>query len=67
MSIRTKTKTWHPQLQWYYKILKQFCGYGVQEFPLKSALDPKEFGDPTSAITAQHIESALGGLIIEEV
>ncbi|KAG0603020.1 hypothetical protein M758_10G059600 [Ceratodon purpureus] len=38
----------------------------VKEFPLKSALDPKEFGDPTSAITAHHIEGALEGFSVEE-
>ncbi|KAG0628128.1 hypothetical protein M758_1G003100 [Ceratodon purpureus] len=38
----------------------------VKEFPLKSGLDPKEFGDPTSAIAAHHIEGHLEGLSIEQ-
>jgi hypothetical protein len=38
-----------------------------QEFPLKSSLDPAEFGDPTSAISKQHIEGHLEGLSVEQV
>ncbi|KAG0557308.1 hypothetical protein KC19_11G118900 [Ceratodon purpureus] len=38
----------------------------VKQFPLRSRLDPKRFGDPTSAITAQHIEKNLEGLSIDK-
>jgi hypothetical protein len=41
--------------------------YGVQEFPLKSSLDPAEYGDPVSAISSKHIDGQLDGLSIEEV
>ena len=44
-----------------------YCACDFQEFPLKSGLDPKEFGDPTSAIAAHHIEGHLEGLSIEQV
>jgi linoleate 9S-lipoxygenase len=39
----------------------------VQEFPLKSALDPAVYGDPTSAIAAHHIEGNLEGLTVDQV
>jgi hypothetical protein len=31
----------------------------VTEFPLKSQLDPSQYGDPVSAITAKHVNSQL--------
>jgi hypothetical protein len=31
----------------------------VQEFPLKSQMDPFQYGDPVSAITAKHVHSQL--------
>ncbi|KAG0560102.1 hypothetical protein KC19_10G154500 [Ceratodon purpureus] len=37
----------------------------VTEFPIKSKLGP-EFGDPSSAITAKHIEDKLEGRTVEE-
>jgi lipoxygenase len=40
--------------------------YAVQEFPIKSKRGP-EFGDPTSAITAEHIEDKLEGRTVEQV
>jgi len=40
-----------------------FCD---QEFPLKSGLDPKVYGDPKSAITAKHIEGHLDGLTVNQ-
>ena len=39
----------------------------MQEFPLKSSLDPAEYGDPTSAISSKHIEGQLDGYSIEDV
>lgn len=39
----------------------------VREFPIKSKLDPAEFGDPTSAITEQHIDAKLEGLSVAQV
>lgn len=38
----------------------------LQEFPIKSTLDPAEFGDPISAITADHIKSGLEGLTVDQ-
>lgn len=38
----------------------------VKEFPIRSSLDPAEFGDPTSAISKDHIEGSLEGLSVEE-
>jgi hypothetical protein len=38
-----------------------------QEFPIKSTLDPAQFGDPVSAITAKDIEAGLEGLTVEQV
>lgn len=43
------------------------CACEEQEFPLKSSLNPAEFGDPTSAISKQHIEGHLEGLSVEQV
>jgi len=31
----------------------------VQEFPLKSKMDPFQYGDPVSAITAKHVDPQL--------
>ena len=39
----------------------------MQKFPLKSALDPAVYGDPTSAIAAHHIEGNLEGLTVDQV
>ena len=40
----------------------------VQEFPLKSKLDPQVYGPPESAITVEMIEEEIGGLMtVEEV
>lgn len=50
-----------------YGIVTVQCGCGVQEFPLKSTLDSKVYGDPSSAIKAHHIGGALEGLSVEEV
>jgi len=38
----------------------------VKEFPLKSSLDPAEFGDPTSAISEDHIIGELEGLSVQQ-
>jgi hypothetical protein len=42
-------------------------GSGDQEFPLKSSLNPAEYGDPTSAISEDHIIGELEGLSVEQV
>jgi hypothetical protein len=42
-------------------------GSGDQEFPLKSSLNPAEYGDPTSAISEYHIVGELEGLSVEQV
>lgn len=39
----------------------------LQEFPPKSTLDPKLYGDQTSTITEDHIVHLLEGLTVEEV
>jgi lipoxygenase len=39
----------------------------VTEFPLKSSLDPAEFGDPTSAISEDHVIGELEGLSVQQV
>lgn len=39
----------------------------MQEFPLKSRLDPKEYGDQNSLIRAEHIEMNMNGLTIDQV
>ncbi len=31
----------------------------MQEFPLKSKMDPFQYGDPVSAITAKHVDPQL--------
>ncbi len=31
----------------------------MQEFPLKSQMDPFQYGDPVSAITAEHVNIGL--------
>jgi lipoxygenase len=41
-------------------------GSGDQEFPLKSSLNPAEYGDPTSAISEYHIIGELEGLSVEQ-
>ena len=38
-----------------------------QEFPLRSALSPEEYGPQESAIKPEHVESQLEGLTIAEV
>ncbi|XP_019187173.1 PREDICTED: probable linoleate 9S-lipoxygenase 5 isoform X1 [Ipomoea nil] len=38
----------------------------LQEFPPKSKLDPKAYGDQTSTITKEHIQQNLDGLTVEE-
>lgn len=42
-------------------------GSGDQEFPLKSSLNPAEYGDPTSAILETHIADHLEGLSVKQV
>ncbi len=40
----------------------------MQEFPLKSQMDPLQYGDPVSAITANHVNSQLpDGLDVNKV
>lgn len=40
----------------------------MQEWPLKSTLDPEIYGPPESAITTELIEKEIGGMIsVEEV
>lgn len=39
----------------------------VKEFPIKSKLSASEFGNPDSAITANHIEARLDGLSVQQV
>ncbi|KAK6159892.1 hypothetical protein DH2020_003273 [Rehmannia glutinosa] len=38
----------------------------LQEFPPRSNLDPKVYGDQTSTITSNHIKNRLDGLTIDE-
>lgn len=38
-----------------------------QEFPMTSKLDPAQFGDALSAITAKHIQDRLEGLTVDQV
>ncbi|PHT57679.1 Linoleate 9S-lipoxygenase 2 [Capsicum baccatum] len=42
------------------------CIRALKEFPPTSKLDPKIYGDQTSKITREEIESQLGGLSIEK-
>ncbi|KAM3321688.1 putative linoleate 9S-lipoxygenase 5 isoform X2 [Capsicum chacoense] len=42
------------------------CIRALKEFPPTSKLDPKIYGDQTSKITREHIQSQLGGLSIEK-
>jgi hypothetical protein len=39
----------------------------IQEFPPKSKLDTKQFGDHTSTITKEQLEPNLGGVTVEQV
>jgi hypothetical protein len=39
----------------------------LQEFPPKSKLDSKLYGDQNSTITEEHIKDSLDGLSIDEV
>lgn len=41
--------------------------YSLQEFPPKSKLDPKLYGNQTSTITREQVENKLDGLTIDEV
>jgi hypothetical protein len=41
--------------------------YGVQEFPLRSSLDPAEYDDPVSKISSKHIDGQSDGLTIGKV
>ncbi|KAF7843536.1 putative linoleate 9S-lipoxygenase 5 [Senna tora] len=38
----------------------------LQEFPIKSTLDPNVYGDHTCTITKQHLEKNLNGLTVEK-
>ncbi|PHT80153.1 hypothetical protein T459_18205 [Capsicum annuum] len=43
------------------------CIRGLKEFPPTSKVDPKIYGDQTSKITREQIQSQLGGLTIEKI
>ncbi|CAI0450249.1 unnamed protein product [Linum tenue] len=48
--------------------LNPYCLQVVQEWPLKSKLDPEIYGPPESAITTELIESEIGGIMtVKEV
>jgi hypothetical protein len=47
---------------------KKNCMNFMQEWPLKSKLDPKIYGPPESAITTEMIERDIGGyMTVKEV
>jgi hypothetical protein len=47
---------------------KKICMNFMQEWPLKSKLDPKIYGPPESAITTEMIERDIGGyMTVKEV
>ena len=39
----------------------------LQEFPIRSKLDPTIYGSPESAITKELLEQELGGINLEKV
>ena len=41
--------------------------FTLQEFPLRSTLDPQQYGPQESAIKPEHIEFLLEGLKVAEV
>jgi hypothetical protein len=46
----------------------KICMKILQEWPLKSKLDPKIYGPPESAITTEMIQKEIGGLMtVKEV
>jgi lipoxygenase len=46
----------------------KICMKILQEWPLKSKLDPKIYGPPESAITTEMIQKEIGGIMtVKEV
>ena len=44
-----------------------FVAYVPQEFPIRSKLDPVEYGPSESAITKELLEEEIGGMSLEKV
>lgn len=67
--LKADEKAWQTDAEFAREYLAGFNPIEIElvrEFPIKSKLDPAEFGDPTSAITEQHIDAKLEGLSVAQ-
>ncbi|KAG0619453.1 hypothetical protein M758_4G141400 [Ceratodon purpureus] len=67
--ITADDKAWCSDIEFARQMLAGLNPLVIQllkEFPIKSKLDPIQFGDPLSAITSTHIGKSLEGLTIDQ-
>lgn len=67
--IAADTQAWSTDVEFARRMLAGLNPLVItllKEWPIKSKLDPAQFGDPISAITTKHIESGLEGLTVEK-
>jgi hypothetical protein len=67
--IEVDDKSWSTDVEFAREMLAGLNPMVIQlvkEFPMTSKLDPAQFGDALSAITAKHIEDRLEGLTVDQ-
>ncbi|KAG0566641.1 hypothetical protein KC19_7G078500 [Ceratodon purpureus] len=67
--LQANDKAWQTNEEFAREFLAGFNPIEIKlvtEFPIKSSLNPAEYGDPVSAISSKHIDGHLEGLSIEE-
>jgi len=66
--IQADNKAWSTDIEFGREMLAGLNPLVIkrlEEFPIKSTLEASKYGDPTSAITAEHLKPGLEGLTVE--